>query len=430
MNRRLFLKACALGLVGMTVLGKDNVAFAAKASDATLAALDSAQAEYEAAMAELSSIGSQLEEAQYKLNECQANLDSTNQQISDLETSIQTKQQELSDAQDVLADRVGANYRAGRSDLLDVVLNATSFDDLVSRIYYAGKVSDADAAAIQEVKDLKAELENEESQLQAQKAEQEQLLSDQQAYTDDLASTVSYYESYTASLSSDVTALMAQAQQELIAAQQAEYEAYLAQQQAAQQQAANNGTASTGTAGSGTAGSGDAESGSTDGGSTDGGTTNDYVVPDDSGSTDWGDDTSGGSGDSGGTDGGSDWTPSYSGGNHVPAVADIAWNYIGVPYVWGGTDPSGFDCSGLAQYCYAQAGYSISRTTYSQIAQIEACGQLTYNMSDLQAGDLVFPHSGHVGIYTGGGMMIHAPEPGRYVEYTSVYAFSYGGCPV
>ena len=46
MNRRLFLKACALGLVGMTVLGKDNVAFAAKASDATLAALDSAQAEY------------------------------------------------------------------------------------------------------------------------------------------------------------------------------------------------------------------------------------------------------------------------------------------------------------------------------------------------------------------------------------------------
>jgi cell wall-associated NlpC family hydrolase len=114
----------------------------------------------------------------------------------------------------------------------------------------------------------------------------------------------------------------------------------------------------------------------------------------------------------------------------VSSVADIAWNYIGIPYVWGGTDTSGFDCSGLTQYCYAQAGYSIGRDTYAQAANISAKGQTVYSMSNLSAGDLVFPHSGHVGIYEGGGMMIHAPSPGDYVKYASVYAFSFGGCPV
>ena len=120
----------------------------------------------------------------------------------------------------------------------------------------------------------------------------------------------------------------------------------------------------------------------------------------------------------------------YSGGNHVYSVADIAWNYVGVPYVYGGSDPSGFDCSGLAQYCYAQAGYSIPRTTYSQIARIEALGQMVYSMDQLQPGDLLFPHSGHVGIYMGGGMMIDAPYPGEVVQYRAVWGFSCGGCPV
>ena len=98
--------------------------------------------------------------------------------------------------------------------------------------------------------------------------------------------------------------------------------------------------------------------------------------------------------------------------------------------MWGGTDPSGFDCSGLAQYCYAMCGYSIGRTTYDQIAQIQGLGNWRYDMSELSPGDLVFPHEGHVGIYCGGGMMIHAPYEGRMVEYASVYAFIGGGSPV
>ena len=397
------------------------------ATDATLAALSGAQAEYEAAMAELQSITEQLEIAQYNLAECQANLQQTNDQIAELEVTIAQKQSELLEAQDVLAERLGASYKAGTSNLLEVLLDSTDFEDFVSRLYYANKVSDADTEAINNVKTLKAELEAEEAELQQQRATQEQLLADQQDYTDQLASTESYYSSYTASLSSEVTALIAQAQQETIAEQRA------AAERAAQEAAGSNGSTSSGNTGTSNGNAGttpDNNSGSTDSGTTGGTTDSGSTTPDNSGGSsggDWGGDSGNGGSSSGG-----DWGGSTGGsGNHIYSVASIAWNYCGVPYVWGGTDPSGFDCSGLTQYCYAQAGYSIGRDTYSQAADISACGQMVYSMSQLEAGDLIFPHSGHVGIYQGGGCLIDAPYEGQVVQYRSCwFSDCFGGCPV
>ena len=357
------------------------------------------------------------------LSGAQANLQQTNDQITELEATIAQKQAELLEAQDVLATRLGASYRAGTSNLLEVLLDSADFEDFVSRLYYANKVNDADTEAINNVKTLKAELEAEEAELQQQRATQEQLLADQQDYTDQLASTESYYSSYTASLSSEVTALIAQAQQETIAEQRA------AAERAAQEAAGSNGGTSSGNTGTsnGNAGTTPDNSGSTDGGTTGNGSS----TPDNSGSTD----NSGGpsGGDWGGDSGnGGDWGGSTGGsGNHIYSVASIAWNYCGVPYVWGGTDPSGFDCSGLTQYCYAQAGYSIGRDTYSQAADISACGQMVYSMSQLEAGDLIFPHSGHVGIYQGGGCLIDAPYEGQVVQYRSCwFSDCFGGCPV
>ena len=402
-DRRRFVQGVALGAAAFVLGARAVPALAAKATDATLNALSDAQAEYEAAMAELSNIGSALEEAQYKLSECEANLAQTDEQISELEVSIVQNQEALSQAQDVLADRVNASYRAGNADLLGVLLDATSFDDFVSRLYYAGKVSDADKEAIEAVKTLKSELESQEQDLLEQRSLQEQLLADQQAYTEGLASNVAYYESYVSGLSAEVTALMGQAQQELLASQQAEYEAYLAQQREQQAGASEPG----GTAPSPTPAPGHDE------------TPGDAESPADPGTEPAPDPVAEPEPD----------PPSYS-GNHVYSVADIAWNYIGVPYVWGGTTPEGFDCSGLAQYCYGQAGYYISRTTYGQASDIRSCGQMVYSMGQMEPGDLLFPHADHVGIYEGGGMMIHAPSPGRYVCYASVYGFSFGGCPV
>ena len=371
-------------------------------------------------MAELQSITEQLETAQYNLSKCQADLQSTNDQIAELETSIAQKQSELLEAQEVLAERVGASYKAGNSSLVEVLLDSTDFEDFVSRLYYANKVTDSDAQAIENVKTLKSELETQESELQAQRESQEQLLSEQQEYTDQLSDTESYYESYTASLSSEVTALMAQAQQETAAEQAA---AAAAAEAARQAQENANSTSGGSNDGSGSDGGGN----STD----NGGGSNSSDDSGNGGSSS--DDNGGGSSnnDNGGSDNGGGNGGYSGGGNHVSSVASIAWNYCGVPYVWGGSDPSGFDCSGLTQYCYAQAGYSIGRDTYAQAANVSSCGQMVYSMSQLEAGDLIFPHSGHVGIYQGGGYLIDAPYEGQVVQYRSCwFSDCFGGCPV
>ncbi len=102
------------------------------------------------------------------------------------------------------------------------------------------------------------------------------------------------------------------------------------------------------------------------------------------------------------------------------SIVNYAYNFIGVPYVWGGTTPSGFDCSGFTSYVYRHAaGIEISRTTYTQMNK----GRVV-SYSELQPGDLVFTYGGgHVGIYVGGGKYIHAPKPGDRVKVAPIYSF-------
>ncbi len=84
--------------------------------------------------------------------------------------------------------------------------------------------------------------------------------------------------------------------------------------------------------------------------------------------------------------------------------------YLGTPYVWGGAGPSGFDCSGLAMYVYAQVGISLPHNAAMQYNTVG----VPVSRSDLQPGDLVFFDGlGHMGIYIGGGQFVHAPHTGR-----------------
>ncbi|MEU8873137.1 NlpC/P60 family protein [Streptomyces javensis] len=86
---------------------------------------------------------------------------------------------------------------------------------------------------------------------------------------------------------------------------------------------------------------------------------------------------------------------------------------LGKPYVWGATGPSSFDCSGLTQAAWKSAGISLPRTTWDQVK-----AGTRVSTSQLQPGDLVFFYDdvSHVGLYIGGGMMIHAPKPGDVVK--------------
>ena len=114
--------------------------------------------------------------------------------------------------------------------------------------------------------------------------------------------------------------------------------------------------------------------------------------------------------------------PSQYGG-----VVGIAMQYLGVPYVWGGASPSGFDCSGLTMYVYAQVGVSLPHYTGSQ-------WQLGTPVSraQLEPGDLVFFHGlSHEGIYIGNDQFIHAPHTGDVVKISSMsdawYASGFDG---
>ena len=111
-------------------------------------------------------------------------------------------------------------------------------------------------------------------------------------------------------------------------------------------------------------------------------------------------------------------------------IVNEAAKYLGIPYVWGGTSPQGFDCSGLVQYVMNSLGISVNR-----VAEDQFTNGVSVKRDELMPGDLVFfernGYIHHVGIYAGDGMMIHAPHTGEVVKYQSIdtdyYRSEYAG---
>lgn len=323
-----------------------------------------------------------IQDAEAKIKDSQA-------KIADFASQLTKANQEVSKRKSNLKDQlISLQKRAGDSVTgnvyFDFILNSDSLTDLVGRSLTVSKLSQASAEALQAVKDSEAKVKNLKA---AQEANQKNLVAIKSQLESDKAKIDG--------LKADADKAAADAQQTIDANK--EKLAAMAADEAAKAEAAQK--AVTAVASSTASASSTSASSSTTASSNSLGSSKaaSSQAPASAGSS----------------------TVSVSGGS----IAGNAAKYLGVPYVYAGTSPAGFDCSGLIYYAAKEAGISLPRTSQAQ----STLGSYV-SVSDLQAGDLVFwgsvGNAYHVGVYIGNGQYIHAPEPGQNVTVQSVAYFA------
>lgn len=414
-TKRSYKAAKRVGTVALAIvigLGTvpSGVAYAASSADLS--------SQLSAAQTQLDSLSQQLEIAQAKVEDTTAKIDDTNEQIEKLKPEIEEKQAKVSEAQQNLAQNVTSSYKSGGQSLTNMVLSSTSFSDIISNIFYANKVAEANSDQIAETNAMVNELKQKEQELSDAQTELQTLLDNQKEEEASLESAQREAESYVNGLSSELQSAL-KAEREAEAKKQQEAAAKAAAEAAASGSAPSGGSSSQTSGGSG--------SGST-GSTTDSGN---------SGSSSSGSHSSGNSGSSSSGNSGSSGGGSSLSGSTASIVIGAARTQLGVSYSLGAMNPGvAMDCSGLTKYAYAQAGISIPHSSRSQYSLVCSKGLKT-RASQLSAGDLVFYQRGgvvyHVAIYIGGGNVIHANGYGQGVVITSYdydSGFCGGGSPV
>jgi peptidoglycan DL-endopeptidase CwlO len=267
-----------------------------------------------------------------------------------------------------LSARLVDLYVSGQADsTLEVFLGAASVEDLVNRIDGADRVAEQDASILRQLTAFRAEVQSRQVRLREARRKVSQLVAERAAARASVESQLSQRRQLLASVRDEVSRLEAQER-----VRQAELRRQLEARVAAQQQQELAAALP--------------------------------VTPVSVSSTPPAP------------------APTPSRGN----VVSIAMQYLGVPYVWGGASPSGFDCSGFTMYVYAQIGVSLPHYTGAQYGM-----GVPVSRSQLQPGDLVFFDGlGHEGLYIGNNQFIHAPHTGDVVKISSIagwYASTYVG---
>lgn len=345
--------ACVLGL------GLAAPAYADTASDLA------------AARTKLEQIGTQTQQIYDELATQTQALDQTAGEITQ-------KQQEIADGQAKLSTYVAGEYKTGGLSLLQVLTGVDDLSDMLNRLFYYGKVSDKQAQAIQEVKELKQQLTDKQS-------EQEKNVAATQKKVDELNVQQAEAQNVVNSLDSQLQAELA-----------AEAEANAALQAGINASTAEKATVSNETAGmtENTINGGQTSNNNNQGGNTPAPTPAPAPTPQPS-------------------------TPAPAPTPSAPSqsvdggsVVSRAYSKLGCAYSWGGIGPNSFDCSGFVSYCltgrYCRLGTTGTFMGWTRV-------------SDPQPGDVVV-NSYHTGIYIGGGQMIHASDYNTGVIISSVAA--------
>ncbi|MCK8114279.1 C40 family peptidase [Anaerosoma tenue] len=334
--------------------------------------IEQKQAQADAANAELESMRADLEVQVEEYNAITEAVAATREEIRIAHEELEAARRRLATAQTALGDRAANIYRSGGTSAIEFLLGVQSFDDLIVRFELMRRINSADAVAVADVKDAKARVEATTEALEQRQAEQVALQTQAEVRASAIEEEIARQERFVARLDADVQTLIAEEEERL-----RELEAERARQ-AAEAAAARRAAEA---AASGSAG--------------------------------------------GGTSAGRDAADPGSLGSGNASVVDIALQYLGVPYVWGGASPAGFDCSGLMQYSYRQVGVMLPRTSRAQYAVGQHIAPDRLDL--LQPGDLVFFGTGgdpsrvhHVGMYVGDGNYLHAPYTGAVVRIDSL----------
>ena len=326
------------------------------------------QAQAQQVMGQITQLDSSLHRAQSAYESATVKLRGIEHSLKINKVALHAARANLGRAQVALAQRLVAIYTTrDEQSTLSVLLGAQSIDDLVSRIETVQSVSSQDVAVMNQVISFKHQVTAYQHALVKAHVDQKRLVAQRAAAKARIGSQLARQQRLLASIKGQIAHL------EAVARARSLYLARQAQARLSAEQAANQ-----------------------------------LQTLDSLGA-------------SAATPDGSVAPPSqYTG------VVAIAMRFLGVPYVWGGSSPSGFDCSGFVAYVYAQVGVSLPHYTGAQWNVGVAVSR-----GDLQPGDLVFFDGlGHVGIYIGGNEFIHAPHTGTVVQISSLsgwYADTYVG---
>jgi len=335
------------------------------------------QAQADALSGEVSSQTEKLELLAQQLDITNQEIEVLSEQIAIYTSSIAEMENELYldklKEQELLKEyktRMRAMEENGNYSYISILFEASSFQDLLSRIDCIKAIMEHDNNLVNEVREAQVNVQNAKTAMEAEMAEQEEAFAAYQEKQTDLLAQQEEAKVVLASLTANSAEYAKQLEavkslESSINGQISNMEDALAEQERikAEQNASNQ--ISSGSGGS------------------------------------W-------YGDSAGTGTGQD-------------IVNYAETFLGVSYVYGGTSPSGFDCSGLVYYCYRHFGYSVNRTAAGL-----AYSGTPVSASALQVGDIILftstdgSYVGHTGIYIGSGQFIHAPHTGDVVKISSL----------
>ena len=321
----------------------------------------SKEAEAQQIIGQISALDAELGVAIEAFNAAQVRLDEIEAEQRVNERRLRIAKRNLRRAQANLSERLVALYKAGEQSMIEVILGATTLDELVDRADAVERVSEQDARIVREVRAFRTEVKRREVELRRARAQQADLVAQRAAHRAQIQAQLAERERLLSSVRDEIARMQAAEQRR---------QAQLAQE-------AENRLGSSG----------------------------------------------GGSGGGGGTvSSGADFVGSSFGGGSSPppaqygGVVGIAMQYLGVPYRWGGSSPSGFDCSGFVMYVYSKVGVSLP---HNAAMQYSYGSPVSY--ANLAPGDIVFFNGlGHNGIYIGGGQFIHSPHTGDVVKISSM----------